>query len=173
MPSIRKNFGYNLLLTVCGYIIPFITFPYISRVLGVQNLGVCNFVDSIINYFVLFSMLGVGSYGVREIARVRLDEGKRNAVFTNLVLLNFVMMVVAIIVLIVCTFSIPKLADYRPFLLIGIVKLVFNVFLIEWFYQGIQDFKYITIRSLAIRLAYVVAIFVFIRSEADVLLFFL
>lgn len=118
-------------------------------------------------------MLGVGSYGVREIARVRLDEGKRNAVFTNLVLLNFVMMVVAIIVLIVCTFSIPKLADYRPFLLIGIVKLVFNVFLIEWFYQGIQDFKYITIRSLAIRLAYVVAIFVFIRSEADVLLFFL
>jgi len=172
VPSIRKNFGYNLLLTVCGYIIPFITFPYISRVLGVQNLGVCNFVDSIINYFVLFSMLGVGSYGVREIARVRLDEGKRNAVFTNLVLLNLVMTVVAIIVLIVCTFSIPKLADYRPFLLIGIVKLVFNVFLIEWFYQGIQDFKYITIRSLAIRLAYVVAIFVFIRSEADVLLYY-
>lgn len=172
MPSIKKNFGYNLLLTFCGYLIPLITYPYISRVLGVQNIGICNFVDSIINYFVLFSMLGIGSFGVREIARVRQDKEQCSFVFSNLIAINAVTTALAIIVLVTCTFTIPKFANYQPFLLIGVAKLFFNVFIIEWFYQGIQDFKYITIRSLLVRLIYVVCIFIFVHSPEDVLLYY-
>ena len=172
MPSIKKNFGYNLLLTFCGYLIPLITYPYISRVLGVQNIGICNFVDSVINYFVLFSMLGIGSFGVREIARVRQDVERRSYVFSNLITINILTTVLAVVVLLVCTFFVPKFADYKQYLFIGVAKLIFNVLLIEWFYQGIQDFRYITIRSLLVKLVYVVGIFIFIHTKEDVLLYY-
>lgn len=170
--GVKKNFSYNLLLTLCGYIFPLITYPYVSRVLGVQNIGICNFVDSIINYFVLFSMLGIGSYGVREIARVSKDLNRRNFVFSNLLAINLITTVVSILILTLCSYAIPKLIVYRPYLLIGIVKLFFNMFLIEWFYQGIQDFRYITIRSLVVRIVYVVSIFIFIHDSEDVLMYF-
>ena len=123
MPSVKKNFGYNLLLTFCGYLIPLITYPYISRVLGVQNIGICNFVDSVINYFVLFSMLGIGSFGVREIARVRQNEERRNFVFSNLITINILTTILAVVVLLVCTFFVPKFAAYKPFLFIGVYSL--------------------------------------------------
>ena len=172
MPSVKKNFSYNLVLTLCGYIFPLITYPYVSRVLGVHNIGVCNFVDSIINYFVLFSMLGVGSYGVREIARVREDIAQRNYVFSNLFTFNLLTTILAVGVLIICTFTVPKFADYKDFLLVGVAKLIFNIFLIEWLYQGIQDFKYITIRSLIVRIVYVVLVFVLVHTTEDVLVYF-
>lgn len=172
MSSVKHNFAYNLLLTLSGYIFPLITYPYVSRVLGVQNIGVCSFADSIINYFVLFSMLGIGSYGVREIARVRQKEEQRNEVFSNLVVVNLLTTIIAIVVLVICTYTIPKLSDYKPFLLIGVAKILFNMFLIEWFYQGIQDFRYITFRTLFVRIIYVISIFVFVHSADDTLLYF-
>ena len=173
MSSVKKNFSYNLILTLCGYIFPLITYPYVSRVLGVQNIGICNFVDSIIQYFVLFSMLGIGSYGVREIARVRKDQNKLNTVFSNLFAINFITSLVSVVVLVVCTYTVPKLVDYRPYLLIGVVKLVFEAFMIGWFFQGIQNFKYITIRSLIVRVLYVVGVFVFVKDSSDTLVYFI
>ena len=147
MTSIRKNFGWNLTLTLCNYIFPFITYPYVSRVLGVSNIGICNFVDSIIDYFIIFSMLGIAGFGVREIARVRDDNNRRSFVFSNLIAINLITTCLAVTALLVTTFFVPKFNAYKPFLLIGITKLVFNMFLIEWFYQGMQDFRFITIRS--------------------------
>lgn len=67
--SITRNFFYSSILTSVGYLFPLITFPYVSRVLGVTNIGICNFVDSIISYFVLFSMMGIRTIGIREIAK--------------------------------------------------------------------------------------------------------
>lgn len=172
MPSVKKNFGYNLILTLCGYIFPLITYPYVSRVLGVQNIGICNFVDSIINYFIIFSMLGISSFGVREIARFRENIERRNDAFTNLITINVITTVFAVVVLIVCTYTVPKLSEYKPFLLVGITKIVFNVFLIEWFFQGIQNFKYITIRTLLVRVLYVILVFIFVQDREDTLIFF-
>ena len=78
MPSIKKNFLYSSILTTANYIFPFLTYPYVSRVLGVNNIGICNFVDSIVNYFILFSMMGIGIVGIREIAKAK-NEKKRLA----------------------------------------------------------------------------------------------
>lgn len=171
--SIKKNFGYNLILTTCNYIFPLLTYPYISRVLGVINIGACNFVDSIVNYFVLFSMMGVGSYGVREIARCRDDISRRNKVFTNLFFVNILLTVLSVLILLISTYCIPQLYAYQKFLGIGILKIVFNLFLIEWFFQGIEQFKYITIRSVFVRIVYVIAIFLFVKSEEDTLSYYL
>ena len=75
MNSIKKNFFFSTFLTISNYVFPLITYPYVSRVLQVERIGLCNFVDSIINYFILFSMLGISTYGIREIAKkLNIDE---------------------------------------------------------------------------------------------------
>lgn len=171
--GIRQNFGYNLILTICNYLCPIIVFPYVSHVLGVRNIGVCGFVDSIIDYFITFSMLGIAGYGVREIARCRENLQQRNIVFTNLFLINVFLTVIAVLALLVSTYSLSVLAPYKPFLLLGIVKIVFNLFLIEWFFQGLEQFKYITMRSVFVRIAYVCAVLLFVKEADDILMYYL
>ena len=173
MPGVRKNFAYNFLLTVSGYIFPLITYPYISRVLGVDNIGVCNFVDSVINYFVLFSQLGIGSYGVREVARCKDDPERLKEVFSNLFFLNLITFVVSAIVLVICTFTVPKFLAYKPFLLVGLFKLLFTLILVDWFFQGIEQFRFITIRTIVVKFLYVIGVFVFIRDSGDALIYYM
>lgn len=170
--SVKNNFFWNLLLTSCNYIFPLITYPYVSRVLGVDKIGICNFVDGIITYFILLSTLGITSYGVREIARVKNDEQKRNYVFSNLIVINAIGTLVASLSLIVCTYTIPSLAPYKDFLFVGLVKLVFYMFTIEWFFQGMEQFRYITIVSISIRCIYVVLVFLLVHSPNDAIIYF-
>ena len=105
--STRKNFAYNLVLTASNYIFPLITYPYVSRVLGVTNLGICNYVDSIIQYFILFSTLGIVSFGVREIARYSNDFEKCSRTFSNLFAINLFLTVIAACVLVAMTLFVP------------------------------------------------------------------
>ena len=172
MQSIKKNFGYNLILTLCGYLFPLITFPYISRVLGVENVGVCNFVDSIINYFILFAQLGIGSYGVREISRCRADRKRRDEVFNNLFFIYVFTTALSIALLVLLTFTVSQLQVYKPFLLLGILKLLFTLFLIQWFFQGIEDFKFITVRSIIVRCLYVISVFAFVQDREDAVIYY-
>lgn len=165
--SIKRNFIYNSFITVSGYISPLLTYPYVSRVLGVTNIGACNFVDSFINYFVLVSMMGISAIGIREIAGCRGDRKKLSRTFSNVLILNAISTVVAMIVLLAAIYYVPSLSDYRNLLYVGVCKLVFNLFLVEWFYTGMEDFRYITKRTITVRLLYVVSIFVFIHDESD------
>lgn len=172
MASTKKNFAYNLALTLAGYIFPLITYPYVSRVLGVTNIGICNFIDGIIGYFMLFASLGIGSYGVREIARYNDIPKKRNDVFSNLFAISIITYSLSLIALIVCTFTVPTMKEYKPFLGVGATKLIFNLFAVNWFFLGISDFRYITIRSIAIRILYVISVFVFIHNKNDALIYY-
>ena len=162
-----------MVLTVSGYIFPLITFPYVSRVLGVSNIGICNYVDGIIHYYILFSTLGIASYGVREIAKNSDDFDKCSQVFSSLFSLNAILTVAASIILVISSYTISSLESYKPFLLIGLVKLIANLFLTEWFFQGVQLFKYITIRSLVIRFLYVISLFLFVKKADDVYVYYL
>ena len=74
MANIKKNFFYSSVLTTANYLFPMLTYPYVARVLGVDKIGLCNFADSIISYFLLFSMMGIGSVGIREIAKYKEDD---------------------------------------------------------------------------------------------------
>ena len=172
MGRIGKNFAYNLVLTMCNYIFPLIVYPYVSRVLGVANIGICGFVDGIINYFVLFSQLGIGSFGVREVARCK-DDDERSRLFSNLFTMNLMTVALAVSVLIGVSFLVPSLEAYRPFLMIGIIKIVAPLFLVEWFFQGMERFRYITIRSVIVRSLYVIAVFVFVHKQEDVRIYYL
>ena len=171
--GVKKNFGYNLILTLCNYLFPLITFPYVSRVLHADNVGLCGFVDGIINYLVLFSMLGIGSYGVREIARCGEDKERRNEVFSSLLSLNIVFTILAVALLVFSTLYIDRLQPYREFLGIGVLKLIFNTFLIEWFFRGIEQFKYISLRTVAVNACYVISVLLLVHDDGDTNLYYL
>lgn len=171
--SIRKNFAYKSTLTLSSYIMAFITFPYVSRVLGVEHIGLVNFVDNTINYFLLFATMGMNLLGVREIAAVKEDPDNRNAVFSKLLGMNLMFTVATLLVYMAAVVTLSKLNLYKELFFIGTSKIIATAFLVEWFFTGIEDFRYITLRSLAIKLLYVIAVFVFVRTRDDYELYFI
>ena len=173
MASIKQNFAWSTILTMAGYVFPLITYPYITRVLGAEYLGRTNFVDSIVNYFSYLSMMGMGVLGVREIAKCKNNKQQLSQSFSNLLALNLLTSLIAIGILLFCVFLTPRLRENTSLFYIGAARILFNTLLIEWFFKGIEDFRYITIRSLIIRVLYVVSIFIFVRSQEDYKLYFI
>lgn len=170
--GVRKNFAYNLVLTFFNFLFPLITYPYVTRVLGAENIGICNFVDNLINYALILSTLGISVYGVREIARQGNDREKCAEVFSSLFSINCILSAAVIVILCVLTFCVPFFFPYKSYLLVGVGKIIFNLFLIEWFFQGIQEFKFITLRSVGVRFLYVVAVLLLVRDKSDTLMYF-
>ena len=172
MQSLKKNFIYNAILTMSGYIFPLMVYPYVSRVLGVANIGACNFVDSIVEYFTILSMMGMNTIGIREIAKCKNDQQKLDNVFSQLFSLNTLTAVTAIIILIIATNIVPKFAPYKDLLYIGVGKLFFNYMLINWFFQGLENFKYIAARTIFVKILFVISVFLFVKTETDVKLYY-
>lgn len=171
--GVKSNFLYSSILTSAGYFFTLLTYPYVSRVLGVTNIGIVNFVDNIINYFVLFSMMGIQTLGIREIANVRGDKSKISSSFFNILTLNFVFVVISCIALIVSIQVVPQFAEHKTLMYIGVTKLISSFMLIDWFYKGLENFKYVTIRTLIIRFFYVIAVFLFIKERKDYPIYFI
>lgn len=165
--SVKKNFIYSSILTISNYLFPLLTFPYVSRVLGVTNIGICNYIDSIITYFCVFSAMGVSVVGVREIARFSNQKDKRSDAFLSILFINALFTVLSIFILFLCTHFIQDFFQYRNLFYIGILKLISNLFLVEWFYKGIEDFGYITKRTIIVKTLYVISVFIFIRCPND------
>lgn len=173
MSNVKKNFFYSSILTTANYIFPFITYPYVSRVLGVDKIGACNFADSIIHYFILISMLGISSIGIREIAKSKRDYNELCRTFNNLFWLNGACTLLAILILLISIYSIPQLYEHKNLMFIGVLKLISNFLLIEWLFKGLEDFKYITQRTLIVKCAYVVCVFCFVKKQADYPIYYL
>lgn len=172
MSSLKTNILYSCILTTANYIFPLITYPYVSRVLGVSNIGVCNFVDSIINYFLMLSTLGIGIVGIREIAKNKEDKTNLQKTFSQLFTINTISTTIAIVAVLIAMHTVPKLQENYELMWIGVLKLVFNYLLIEWFFKGIEDFKYVTNRTILVRCLYVLSVFVFVRTTNDVSIYY-
>lgn len=173
MASIRKNFIFNATLTICGYIFPLMVIPYVSRVLGVANIGACNFVDSIVDYFTIVSMMGINTLGIREIAKAKSSQKELNKVFSELFSLNTITTIIAVFLLTISVFCVQKFQDYKDLFYLGILKLFFNYMLINWFFQGLEDFKYITIRYVIVKTLFVISIFTLIHTSNDTNLYYM
>lgn len=171
--SLRKNFVYSSILTVSTYLFPLLVYPYVSRVLGLSNIGIVNFIDNLINYFVAVSMMGITTVGVREIAASRNDKHQLSKTFMALLSLTGCTTIAAMLILLVAMYTIPTLMPYQDLLYVGQIKLLSNLFLIEWLFTGLEDFKYITIRTVIIRCLYVASVFLFVTTAADYKLFYI
>ena len=148
-------------------------FPYVSRVLGVEYVGLVNFVDNTVNYFLLFATMGMSILGIREIAAVKNDYQRKSQVFSNLMGMNIVFTLFTLIVYLICIAVVPKFNQYEELFYIGAGKILFSAFLIEWFFTGIENFHYITLRSLFIKCIYIISILFLIKSPADYRLYFI
>lgn len=167
MASLKKNFVYSSILTTAGYVFPLLTYPYVTRILGVELIGLCNFVDSIVSYFILFSMMGISTIGIREIAHSKGNKIALSQTFSNLFFLNAIFTLIALGIFSVVVILVPKLHHNLDLMIIGGFKIIFNFLLIEWLYRGLEDFKFITIRSIIIRTGFVVGIFIWVKNALD------
>ncbi len=167
MSGLKKNIAFNTLLSISQILFPLVTFPYASRILGPAGMGAVNFADNFITYFLIFSALGIPLYGVREIAKVKNDAIALGRVFSALIFIHLITSVISIIILLVISLSIEKLSANFQLYQIGMAILLGNVFIAEWFFQGIEKFKYIAIRTVLIRLFTILLLFALVHSVAD------
>lgn len=172
MSIIKKNFFYSTILTTSSYVMQLITYPYVARALGVDRIGLCNFADSIIAYMTLLSMLGIGTVGIREVAKSKGESQTLNGVYSSLLVLNGLSTFLAVVVLLVATFTVPQLYAIKGLMFVGAVKIVANYLNVEWLFKGLEDFKYITLRSVFVKLIYVVSVFLFVKSKDDYFIYF-
>ena len=173
MADIKKNIGWSSILTTLNHIFPLITYPYVSRILGVNNIGICNFVDSVINYYSIFAMMGMSYVAIREVAYVKSDAKQLSKTFSSLLTLNLITTVFMMVVLTLSIFLVPRFHEHADLMFIGVFKLLFNTFLVEWLYRGLEDFRYITIRSIIVRILYVVSVFIFVKERSDYPIYYL
>ncbi|MBR2290252.1 MAG: flippase [Clostridia bacterium] len=162
--SVVRNYMYNLIYQVLILILPLITTPYLSRVLGAEGVGIYGYTYSIVTYFVLFGSLGIALYGQREIAYVQNDPKKRKKVFLELITFRFITLAIA--VLVYCLIFLRD-GQYRQYYLILLIELIAAGFDISWFFQGIEDFKRTVLRNVLVRLASVTLVFVIVKTSSD------
>lgn len=170
--SLKKNILYNILLTTSLYVLQFVTYPYVSRVLGVTGIGITNFAQSVVQYFIMFSMMGVNTLGTREIAKCNGDRAKRNKVFSDIFQLNLLITILVVAIYVLSIFLVPKLYAYRRLLFVGAFQIFFNTLTMEWLFKGMEEFRYITLRTLFVRLLYVALVFALVRRPEDYSLYF-
>jgi len=167
MKSIKKNTLYNVIRTFSSIIFPLITFPYVSRVLLAENVGKVNFGLSIISYFSLIASLGISTYAIRECSAVRNDKSKLDEMASQIFSINLLTTILAYVLLGVTLLFYNKLENYRTLILIQSLSIIFTTLGTDWINIAMEDFKYITIRTVLFQLLAIVLMFMFIHHPED------
>lgn len=166
--SIKHNAIMNSLLSVVNIIFPLITFPYVSRVLGVSANGRLSFASSVVSYFTLFATLGMTTYGIRACAKSRDDKKELSKNVHEILMIGFITAIIMFLILIFFVAKIPKLNVEAKLIGINSVTLLLNVAGMNWLYSGIEQYDYITIRSIMFKLISIVLMFLFVHSPEDI-----
>ena len=166
--SLFLNYIYNLLSSLTNILFPLITAPYMARVLREEGNGQIAFVTSIVAYFVSFTTFGFTLYGQREVSKYKDDIDKRSRVFFELLILKVVFCVVSVTALF-CLISSPYIAQsYKGLVAICSIQIIAVVFDIRFFFQGIENFREIAIRTMLMRILGIICLFIFVKDQDDV-----
>ena len=169
--SLKVNYIFNLINTGVGLLFPIITFPYVTRVVMADGLGRIQFLSSIINYVTLLSAIGIPLYAVREIARLRDNIRERNKATIEILSLHLILSLLGYAIVFILAFAVNKIySDIWLYLLLS-SHIALSAIGIEWFYKGVEDFGYITLRSLIVRLACLISLFLFVKSKDDLYIY--
>ena len=167
--SIKRNYILNFINTISTMLFPIITFPYAARILMADGIGQVNFFFSIISYISLFTCLGIPLYAIRETARVRDNQKELSKTVTEILLLHSGLTVLGYVAVLVIAYTVPKVMVDIPLFLLLSTSIIFTAIGCEWFYQGVEDFKYITVRAITIRALCVILLFLLVKSKDDLL----
>ena len=161
--KIKINLIYNVIYQILILIVPFITTPYISRILSPEGLGTYSVTTAIAKYFWLFALLGMSNYGNREIAKVKDDKEKLSKMFCSLFYLQMIVSMLSLIFFIIyCIFF--GLKKYDIVILCQLPYVISAMFEISWFYYGMENFKFMVIRNTVIKLITAISVFVFVKN---------
>ena len=169
--SLKLNFIMNALLTMSSFIFPLITFKYVSNILLPVGTGKVSFATSFISYFAMFAQLGIPTYGIRACARVREDKEKLTKTVHELFIINAVMSVISYVILFVLIFLLPKTRDEKPLYMIVSLTLFFNLIGMEWLFKGLEQYTYITVRSIAFKIIALIMMFLLIHEQKDYVIY--
>lgn len=167
--SLKKNSILNVIKTLSGIIFPLITFPYISRVLLPTNVGKVNFGSSFISYFSMIASLGITTYAIRECSAVSNDKEKLGKKSSEIFSINVCTTIVAYLLLAIALMTFRKLDVYRTLIIIQSTSILFTTLGTDWLNTAMEDFKYITIRTVLFQVLSLILMFIFVREETDYL----
>ncbi len=145
---IIKNYIFYLANLMLDLIFPLLLSPYITRILGAEKLGTINLANSISAWFVLIVAFGIPVYGIREVAKVKDDKKKLSLIFTELTIIRSVLTIIGIIIFTILIFSIEKLRSESNLYMAMLLNLSIYIFSVDWLFQGIEKYEYLTIRNL-------------------------
>lgn len=163
----KRNYFFNLLLSISNILFPIISFPYVSKTVGPAGVGKVQFVSSYAQYFALIAALGIPVYGVREIAKNKHDRNKLNLVFSELSVIYFTTSVVLTLIYVATLIYIPYFNHDHNLYLWSIVLVLCSFTSIDWFYEGLEQFRTVAIRSILVRVLSLILMFLLIRHSSD------
>ena len=167
--SLALNAFLNSLRSIFNILFPLITFPYVSRKLSVSGIGIYNFSNSIVSYFLLIAALGISTYAIREGAKYRDNTKKITQFASEVFTINIWSTVIAYILLFLSLIIFQKLRNYSLCILIFSLQIFFTTIGTEWIYQIYEDYTYITIRSIVFQVLSIILLFIFVRGPQDYL----
>ena len=165
--SVKYNFIMNFLLSASSFIFPLITFPYVSRVLLATGNGTISFYSSIANYFLLVASLGIPTYGIRACAKVRDNFRELSKTVREIFLINEIMTFLVMFFYVISFFLIPKFRQEPLLFVFNGIGIGLNMFGMTWFFQALEQYDFITIRSLMLKIISMVLMFIFVRTPND------
>ena len=167
--SLKKNSIYSIVKTGSSILFPLITFPYISRVLQTENVGKINFGLSIVSYFSLMASLGITTYAIRECSGVREDRKKLSNTASQIWSINIITTIIAYFALLITLLCYRKLDNYRLLIVIQSFSIIFITLGADWLNQAMEDFRYITFRTVVFQIISLVLMFIFVHNPEDYL----
>lgn len=169
--SLKLNFIMNAILTMSSLLFPLISFPYVSRILLPEGTGRVDFATSLIAYFLMFAQLGIPTYGVRACAKVRDDKRLLTKTAQELLIINLVMSAISYAVLFLALIFAEPLREDRTLYLLVSLTIVFNAIGMEWLYKALEQYTYITIRSVIFKFVSLGAMFLLIHEQDDYVIY--
>ena len=169
--SVKINMIMNALLTMSALIFPLITFPYASRILKPEGMGKVGFATSVISYFAMFVQLGIPMYGVKACAKVRDDKKELSKVVHELLGISLFMLIVVYSVFFVSINNVAKFEKERPLFIVMGTTILFGAIGCEWLYKALEEYTYITIRSLIFKFIAVVSLLFLVQNKEDYIIY--
>lgn len=169
--SIRRNVTLNALRILASLLYPLVTFPYVTRVLGPHAVGRYNFVISVISYFLIVAGFGILIYGTREAAKVREDRERLKTIVGQLIAVNTATGAAAAAVLAAAVLFLPFLHQEWELFTVAAIPVVFNFLSLDWIFQADERYGFIALRSIIVQALSVAALFLFVHSPRDLVLY--
>jgi len=168
--TLLENFLSLSALQIVSYMLPLISLPYLSRVLGAANFGLVFFAFAFMQYFIMLTDFGFGLSAVREIAVNRHNKNNLSNIFSSVMFIKLILLIISALILILMILLIPKLRENSLLFIISFPMVIGNALYPVWFFQGMERMKYITFLNILSKLIFLVLIFIFVKKESDYIL---